>query len=163
MEILLLATATAASLPAAPPAQAHEASWEPHPTGVDVRLRAVSAVNSHVAWASGKGTVLRTTDGGASWRAVTPPDAADLDFRDVEAFDAWHAVALTAGPADTSRLYRTWRRRPVVAAGAGGELPARAARRVRVRRQRPVRDHGRAAGRVDRHRRRRDRPRPALG
>jgi photosystem II stability/assembly factor-like uncharacterized protein len=111
MKILLLAAATAASLTAAltaaPPARAHDASWDLRPTGVDVRLRAVSAVNSHVAWTSGKGTVLRTTDGGASWQAVTPPDAAALDFRDIEAFDAWHAVALTAGAADTSRVYRT--------------------------------------------------------
>ena len=38
MKILLLATATAASLLAAPPAQAHPVSWELHPTGVDVRL-----------------------------------------------------------------------------------------------------------------------------
>ncbi|WP_158842280.1 WD40/YVTN/BNR-like repeat-containing protein [Saccharothrix deserti] len=107
MKILLLATATAASLLAAPQAQAHDASWELRPTGVDMKLRAVSAVNSHVAWTSGGREVLRTTDGGRSWQAVAPPDTADLDFRDVEAFDAWNAFVMAIGPADTSRIYRT--------------------------------------------------------
>lgn len=77
-------------------------------TGVGSRLRGLSPVSDHVAWASGSaGTVLRTIDGGASWQQVGPPDTADLQFRDIEAFDAWRAVILAIGPGETSRVYRT--------------------------------------------------------
>jgi photosystem II stability/assembly factor-like uncharacterized protein len=51
--------------------------------------------------------VLRTTDGGRSWRTVSPPGTEALQFRDIEAFDADHAVILSIGEADASRVYRT--------------------------------------------------------
>ena len=61
-----------------------------------------------MAWASGSaGTVLRTVDGGRNWASVGPPDTADLQFRDIEAFDARHAVALSIGEGEASRVYRT--------------------------------------------------------
>jgi hypothetical protein len=41
-----------------------------------------------------------------SWQQA-PPDTATLDFRDIRAFDADHAVALSIGPGDASRIYRT--------------------------------------------------------
>lgn len=72
------------------------------------RLRGLSAVDARVAWASGQnGLVLRTLDGGAHWQAVPIAEAASLDLRDIEAFDADHAVALSIGPGEASRLYRT--------------------------------------------------------
>src|SRR3546814_1215555 len=65
----------------------------PQDSGVDVRLRGISAVDADVAWASGaKGTVLRTLDGGRHWRRIVVPGADELDFRDVEGFDARAAV-----------------------------------------------------------------------
>lgn len=77
-------------------------------SGVEVRLRGISAVDGNVAWASGReGTVLRTLDGGRHWQAVPVPDAAGLDFRDIEAFDATTAVVLAIGPGEASRVYRT--------------------------------------------------------
>lgn len=83
-------------------------SWERFDTGAVSRLRGLSAVSSDVAWASGSGgTVLRTLDGGASWQPVAPPDTATLQFRDVEAFDADHAVIMSAGEGTDSRIYRT--------------------------------------------------------
>lgn len=80
----------------------------PQDSGVDVRLRGISAVSSDVAWASGrKGTVLRTVDGGRHWEAMVVPGAEALDFRDVEGFDADTAVVLSIGPGEASRVYRT--------------------------------------------------------
>jgi photosystem II stability/assembly factor-like uncharacterized protein len=80
----------------------------PQASGVDVRLRGISAVDANVAWASGReGTVLRTTDGGAHWQVLHVPGAAKLDFRDVEGFDADTAVVLSIGPGEDSRVYRT--------------------------------------------------------
>lgn len=80
----------------------------PQESGVDVRLRGISAVDADVAWASGReGTVLRTIDGGAHWRAVAVPGAEALDFRDIQAFDADTAVVLAIGPGEASRVYRT--------------------------------------------------------
>ncbi|MGQ4660008.1 hypothetical protein [Lysobacter sp. F6437] len=77
-------------------------------SGVDVRLRGISAVSDKVAWASGgEGTVLRTVDGGQHWQAIRVPGAAGLDFRDIEGVDADHAVVLSIGPGEASRVYRT--------------------------------------------------------
>ncbi|MEV8031522.1 oxidoreductase [Streptomyces sp. NPDC086182] len=110
------AAALAAALAVAAPAQAHEADREaartPHwalkNSGGDVRFRGLSAVSGATAWVAGsKGTVLRTTDGGALWRNVSPPGAADLEFRDIEAFDARRAVVLAIGEGEASRVYRT--------------------------------------------------------
>lgn len=80
----------------------------PQYSGVEVRLRGISAVDGDIAWASGaKGTVLRTLDGGKHWQRVMVPDADALDFRDIEAFDADTAVVLAIGPGQASRVYRT--------------------------------------------------------
>lgn len=77
-------------------------------TGVTARLRGLSAVSAEVAWASGSaGTVLRTVNGGDSWQQVGPPDTTDLQFRDIEAFDASNAVILAIGPGESSRVYTT--------------------------------------------------------
>lgn len=67
-------------------------------TGTEVRFRGLAAVSRSTAWAAGsKGTVLRTADGGSNWRNVSPPGAGELEFRDIEAFDARRAVVLAIG------------------------------------------------------------------
>ena len=89
---------------ASPPGYA----WQDTATGSAARLRGLSAVSATTAWASGSlGTVLRTTDRGATWEEVGPPGTADLQFRDIEAFDADHAVILSIGPGTDSRTYVT--------------------------------------------------------
>jgi photosystem II stability/assembly factor-like uncharacterized protein len=89
-------------------ASATPLSWRLTPTGTDAQFRGLSVVDRQVAWASGqRGTVLRTVDGGRSWQQVGPPDTATLDFRDIEAFDARTAVALSIGNGEDSRIYRT--------------------------------------------------------
>lgn len=85
-----------------------QATLTPQVSGVEVRLRGISAVDANVAWASGRGgTVLRTLDGGVNWQVSRVPGAQSLDFRDVEGFDADTAVVLSIGPGDASRIYRT--------------------------------------------------------
>ena len=82
--------------------------WQLTQTGVDARFRGLAAVSRDTAWAAGsKGTVLRTVDGGLSWRNVSPPGAAELQFRDIEAFDARRAVVLAIGEGEASRVFRT--------------------------------------------------------
>jgi photosystem II stability/assembly factor-like uncharacterized protein len=84
------------------------AQWAAQASGTQVRFRGVSAVSSTVAWASGdKGTYARTTDGGKTWAAGTVPGANDLDFRDVDAFDADTAYLLSIGEGEKSRIYKT--------------------------------------------------------
>ena len=80
------------------------------PTGSAARLRGLSVVSSSVVWASGSlGTVLRTTNGGATWQSVGPdePGIENLQFRDIEAFDANTALILSIGTGTDSRIYRT--------------------------------------------------------
>jgi photosystem II stability/assembly factor-like uncharacterized protein len=76
--------------------------------GKEVRLRGVSAISDKVAWASGaKGTIARTTDGGETWQWLPVPGAEALDFRDIDAIDANTAYALSIGPGEASRIFKT--------------------------------------------------------
>ena len=75
-------------------------------TDSEASFRGLSVVSSDIVWASGSGgNVIRTTDGGKSFEAVNIPDAEDLDFRDIEAFSAKVAVAMSAG--NPAKAYRT--------------------------------------------------------
>jgi photosystem II stability/assembly factor-like uncharacterized protein len=81
--------------------------WELQTSGVQSRLRGASAVSSRVAWASGAdSTVLRTTDGGATWNKLTVTADA-LDFRDIDAIDDHIAYVLSIGNGPASRIYKT--------------------------------------------------------
>ncbi|WP_328907000.1 oxidoreductase [Streptomyces sp. NBC_00234] len=96
----------AADAPAGP--EQLTASWALTDTGTTARFRGLAAVSRSTAWVAGsKGTVLRTSDGGAHWQDVSPPGAAELEFRDVEAFDGRRAVALAIGEGEASRVFRT--------------------------------------------------------
>jgi photosystem II stability/assembly factor-like uncharacterized protein len=89
-------------MPGAPP------QWTLVTSGVTARLRGVSAPSARVIWASGTGgTVIRTTDGGATWSRLEIPDSASLDFRDIDAIDDRTACVLSIGDGDASRIYRT--------------------------------------------------------
>ncbi len=80
--------------------------WGDVDTGTDASLRGLAAVNSRVVFVGGSGgTLLRTLDGGATWTDVAPPDTSECDFRDLEAFDADHVLAMVAG--QPARVYRT--------------------------------------------------------
>ena len=82
--------------------------WQLTPTGSAARLRGLSAVSERIAWTSGSlGTVLRTTNKGATWESVGPPGTENLQFRDIEAFDADTALILSTGNGTDSRIYRT--------------------------------------------------------
>ncbi|WP_353945930.1 oxidoreductase [Streptomyces sp. HUAS MG91] len=84
-------------------------AWHPTDTGrTDVRFRGLAAVDRSAAWLAGtSGIVLRTSDGGRHWHDVSPPAAAGLELRDIEAFDARRAVVLAIGEGDASRILRT--------------------------------------------------------
>jgi photosystem II stability/assembly factor-like uncharacterized protein len=92
-------------------------AWHDTTTGTTAHFRGLSAVSANTAWVSGylvhadgsvDGKVMRTTDRGTNWEDVTPPDAAGLQFRDIEAFDAEHAVAMSIGDNPTDfRMYVT--------------------------------------------------------
>jgi photosystem II stability/assembly factor-like uncharacterized protein len=87
-------------------------AWHDTNTGTTAHFRGLAAVSASTAWVSGytatDGVVMRTTDGGATWQDVTPPDAAGLQFRDISAFDANDAVAMSIGDNPTDfRMYVT--------------------------------------------------------
>src|ERR1044072_3389206 len=81
--------------------------WTVQTSGVNQRLRGVSAVSEAVAWASGAGsTALRTVDGGLTWQKfVVSSDT--LDFRDIDAIDGQTAYVMSIGNGPTSRIYKT--------------------------------------------------------
>lgn len=101
------------TLVAAPPGAA--AASDVVEAGTRAGLRGLSVVGERLIWIGGTGgTLRRSSDGGATWADVAPPDSQGLDFRDVATLGARHVVALTAGPGAASRLFvtrdagRTW-------------------------------------------------------
>jgi photosystem II stability/assembly factor-like uncharacterized protein len=83
-------------------------TWQLKPVDSTEQFRGLDAVSHKVAWVGGsKGSVFRTVNGGNTWENVSPPDTTGLLFRDVEAFDRNHALVLSIGDADASRIYRT--------------------------------------------------------
>jgi len=98
----------AAAILAALTLSAH-AQWTIQQSNTIADLRGIDNVGHGIAWASGtNGTVLHTTDNGATWLLCkTPPDAEHLDFRGIQAFDAKTAIVMSSGKGDLSRLYKT--------------------------------------------------------
>ena len=83
-------------------------TWTDQTSGVTARLRGISAVSDRVVWASGSGgTVVRSIDGGATWQSLNVPDAAKLDFRDIDAISDRVAYVMSIGNGDSSRIYKT--------------------------------------------------------
>ena len=119
MRILLGALAVALSAPVvvSTPAEAgssHRFDWQEVVVDAGQSFRGLDAVDRRTAWIGGgstteggAGSVWRTTDGGATWQDVSPPDSAGLQFRDVEARSAEVALVLAIGPGEASRIYRT--------------------------------------------------------
>ncbi len=82
--------------------------FDPQESGVSASFRGLSSVSAEIAWAGGNaGTVLRTGDGGRSWRVLPVAGADSLDFRDIEAFPGGSAYLMSAGPGAKSRIYKT--------------------------------------------------------
>lgn len=103
MSLRTLVLPTLASILLASPV---EAQWVPQESGTTVELRGLSVLSPSVVWASGqRGTVLRTTDGGAHWSTLVVPGAERLDLRAIEATSAKTAFAMSIG--DSSRIFRT--------------------------------------------------------
>lgn len=88
--------------------------WSVQTSGLDTNLRGVSVKDTgtdkyhYVVWASGSnGVILRSTNEGKTWTQLTVAGGGDLDFRDIEAFDADVAYVMSSGDGDKSRIYKT--------------------------------------------------------
>jgi len=104
MKLISLTIVSAATASAAP------AQWAPQQSATTAELRGLAAVSPTVVWASGtRGQVLRTADGGATWRVDTVAGADSLDLRSIHARSATLAWAMTAGDADkgAAKVFRT--------------------------------------------------------
>ena len=85
------------------------AQWQMEESNTLADLRGIVSVGGSIAWASGSGgTVVRTENGGSSWKiCAQPAGAGKLDFRAIQAFDESTALVMSSGTGDLSRLYRT--------------------------------------------------------
>lgn len=95
---------------------AHAQWWSVQTSGLDTNLRGVSAKydqgsegkQHYIIWASGsKGVILRSTNDGTTWKQLSVPGGGELDFRDIEGFDANTAYVMSSGDGDKSRIYKT--------------------------------------------------------
>ena len=85
-------------------------------SGLDTNLRGISVKSDeggegkqhYFVWASGSnGVILRSTNDGSTWKQLSVPGGSDLDFRDIEAFDADTVYVMSSGDGDKSRIYKT--------------------------------------------------------
>ncbi len=104
--------------PAAQPLQQSgpESAWFVQTSGIETNLRGVSAAYSSdssgkrvpVVWASGSnGVILRFADDGKTWKRLKVEGGETLDFRGIRAFDEKTAYAMSSGPGEKSRIYKT--------------------------------------------------------
>lgn len=85
-------------------ATALAAQWTSLPSTTTASLRGLSVVDGRTVWASGtKGTVVRTTDGGATWAVHAVAGAEAFDLRSIHALNARDAVVASTN----GRIYRT--------------------------------------------------------
>jgi len=67
-----------------------------------------SAIKDNVLWVAGtKGKVYKSIDKGTTWIDVSLKNQADLDIRDIHAFDKNTAILMSVGSGENSRLYKT--------------------------------------------------------
>ena len=90
----------------------HMYAWHDVATGTTAHFRGLAALSANKAWVAGYtatgGVVFRTLDRGATWQDVSPAGTpSTLQFRDIEAFDANHAVVMSSGTGPDSSIYRT--------------------------------------------------------
>jgi photosystem II stability/assembly factor-like uncharacterized protein len=106
---VVAATALSVSMAGAAIAAAPQPpSWHLVASAGAATFRSIAPVSRSTVWlGSDSGTVVRTTDGGRAWADVSPSDTAGLHVRAINAWDARHAVAMTAGPGRASRVYLT--------------------------------------------------------
>lgn len=65
-------------------------------SGTKISFRGLSAVSEKIIWASGNnGTVIRSCDGGITWKWLTVKGFEKTDFRDIEAFDSTTAIIMS--------------------------------------------------------------------
>lgn len=77
---------------------ATSAIWELPERLSSASMRGLDVCRDKTIWASGtEGTVLRSLDQGKSWQLFEVPEVTELDFRDIEGFDAEHASVMSAG------------------------------------------------------------------
>lgn len=82
------------------------AQWTSVTSPVSQTLRYVKAVNENVLWACGyAGTVIKSTDGGNTWAALTAPHA-DWDIYAVDALDA-NVAWVTGSKSLDAKIWKT--------------------------------------------------------
>ena len=90
--------------------------WSVQTGGLDTNLRGVSVKydqgsqgkQHYIVWASGSnGVILRSANDGTTWKQLSVPGGGELDFRDIEAFDADTAYVMSSGDGGKSRIYKT--------------------------------------------------------
>jgi len=69
-------------------------------------FRGLDVISKKIAWVSGTGgTVLKTSDGGNTWKNVSVPNSSRVDFRDIEVFDKNNAIVM--GISSPAKFYKT--------------------------------------------------------
>jgi photosystem II stability/assembly factor-like uncharacterized protein len=84
-----------------------QGTWGVQSSGVTVLIHCIKVVDQNVTWAAGEsGTVIRTTNGGASWTSVGGGNIGQATIWNITAVDSSIAFVTTT-PSSRTYIYRT--------------------------------------------------------
>lgn len=86
------------------------AQWQNLESGTTASFRSMDVLSKKVVWAGGSNnTVLKTIDGGKTWKNYAVNPESTLDFRGIKAFDKNNTIAVSAGLAEEgqAKIFKT--------------------------------------------------------
>ena len=107
MATLLLISLLLAACGSEPPTARPAPEWTSLNTGLHASCRGLAASSAMAVIGGAGGALAVSRDHGLSWRMAAPAGSDSLDFRDVAVLDDATIIAMSAGPGQRSRIYRS--------------------------------------------------------
>jgi photosystem II stability/assembly factor-like uncharacterized protein len=82
------------------------AQWKTQTIESKASFRAIDRINKDTAWLSGsKGSILKSMDGGETWKNVCPEAYKNFDFRGIAVLDSKETIAMSAGDGSEGKAF----------------------------------------------------------
>ena len=83
-----------------------QAQWETQTIENKTSFRAIDRLNENTIWVSGsKGSILKSTNGGQTWKNVCPEEYKSFDFRGISVLNDKESIAMSAGDGSEGKAF----------------------------------------------------------